>query len=184
MSINDISMQQLINSNRTMDRQELFTNLYKRAFPTVVGYISRRGGNLEEAKDVFQDALVAYYEQVILTATPLKNDIGYLIGTAKNLWLKRYGQSGHQLPLDHIDLALTVDESPSRTRLFRFLEIAGRKCLELLKSFYYDQMSLQEIADEYGYSGTRSATVQKFKCLEKVRASVKQKSLVYDDFME
>jgi len=45
-------------------------------------------------------------------------------------------------------------------------------------------MSLQEIADEYGYSGVRSATVQKFKCLEKVRESVKEKSLVYDDFME
>ncbi|HBW79381.1 MAG TPA: RNA polymerase subunit sigma-70, partial [Sphingobacterium sp.] len=76
----------------------------------------------------------------------------------------------------------TTEESPSSARLFRFLEIAGRKCLELLKSFYYDQMSLQEIADEYGYSGVRSATVQKFKCLEKVRESVKEKSLVYDDW--
>jgi len=177
-------MQQLINSNRTMDRQELFTNLYKRAFPTVAGYISRRGGKLDEAKDVFQDALIAYYEQVILTDSPLNNDIGYLVGTAKNLWLKRYGQSNQHLSLDNVDIALPTQESPSSSRLFRFLEIAGHKCLEMLKSFYYDQMSLQEIADEYGYSGPRSATVQKFKCLEKIRASVKQKSLVYDDFME
>jgi hypothetical protein len=107
-----------------------------------------------------------------------------LVGTAKNLWLKRYGQSSPNLPLDQVDVALTTEESPSSARLIRFLETAGRKCLELLKSFYYDQMSLQEIADEYGYSGARSATVQKFKCLEKVRESVKQKSLVYDDFME
>ncbi|MGE8427865.1 MAG: RNA polymerase sigma factor [Sphingobacterium sp.] len=177
-------MQQLINSNQTMDRQELFMNLYKSTFPIVAKYISRMGGSLDEAKDVFQDALLVYYEKIHLTATPLNNTIGYLFGTAKNLWLKRYGQSSPNLPLDGVDIALITEESPSSTRLFRFLEVAGRKCLELLKSFYYDQMSLQEIADEYGYSGTRSATVQKFKCLEKVRESVKQKSLVYDDFME
>jgi len=125
-----------------------------------------------------------YYEKIHLKETPLNNAIGYLVGTAKNLWLKRYGQSSPNLSLDQVDIALTTEESPSSARLFRFLEIAGRKCLELLKSFYYDQMSLQEIADEYGYSGVRSATVQKFKCLEKVRESVKEKSLVYDDFME
>ncbi|MGJ1236514.1 MULTISPECIES: RNA polymerase sigma factor [Sphingobacterium] len=177
-------MQQLINSNRTIDRQLLFMNLYKSTFPIVAKYVSRMGGNLDEAKDVFQDALLVYYEKIHLTETPLNNAIGYLFGTAKNLWLKRYGQSSPSLPLDQVDIALTTEESPSSARLFRFLEIAGRKCLELLKSFYYDQMSLQEIADEYGYSGVRSATVQKFKCLEKVRESVKEKSLVYDDFME
>ncbi len=184
MSINDIAMQQLINSNRTIDRQLLFMNLYKSTFPIVAKYVSRMGGNLDEAKDVFQDALLVYYEKIHLTETPLNNAIGYLFGTAKNLWLKRYGQSSPSLPLDQVDIALTTEESPSSARLFRFLEIAGRKCLELLKSFYYDQMSLQEIADEYGYSGVRSATVQKFKCLEKVRESVKEKSLLYDDFME
>ncbi len=184
MSINDIAMQQLINSNRTIDRQLLFMNLYKSTFPIVAKYVSRMGGNLDEAKDVFQDALLVYYEKIHLTETPLNNAIGYLFGTAKNLWLKRYGQSSPSLPLDQVDIALTTEESPSSARLFRFLEIAGRKCLELLKSFYYDQMSLQEIADEYGYSGVRSTTVQKFKCLEKVRESVKEKSLVYDDFME
>ncbi|WP_333621157.1 sigma-70 family RNA polymerase sigma factor [Sphingobacterium multivorum] len=177
-------MQQLINSNRTIDRQLLFMNLYKSTFPIVAKYVSRMGGNLDEAKDVFQDALLVYYEKIHLTETPLNNAIGYLFGTAKNLWLKRYGQSSPSLPLDQVDIALTTEESPSSARLFRFLEIAGRKCLELLKSFYYDQMSLQEIADEYGYSGVRSTTVQKFKCLEKVRESVKEKSLVYDDFME
>ncbi|WP_313372302.1 RNA polymerase sigma factor [Sphingobacterium multivorum] len=177
-------MQQLINSNRTIDRQLLFMNLYKSTFPIVAKYVSRMGGNLDEAKDVFQDALLVYYEKIHLTETPLNNAIGYLFGTAKNLWLKRYGQSSPNLSLDKVDIALTTEESPSSARLFRFLEIAGRRCLELLKSFYYDQMSLQEIADEYGYSGVRSATVQKFKCLEKVRESVKEKSLVYDDFME
>ena len=177
-------MQGVSNSNQAMRRQALFMDLYKSAFPTVAKYVSRMGGDFDEAKDVFQDALVVYYEKAILNPMVLKNDIGYLIGTAKNLWLKRYCQTSQIQPLDDLDIALTIDELPSSRRLLRFLETAGRKCMEVLKGFYYDQMSLQEIADEFGYSGTRSATVQKYKCLEKVRDNIREKSLVYDDFME
>jgi len=169
-------------SDQSAQRQELFISLYKKAFPIVVKYISRMGGSFDEAKDVFQDALVAFYEKS--RASALDNDTAYLVGTAKNLWLKRYRQSNQNVPLNDIDLSDEEIDTPSNNRLMRFLETAGNKCMELLKGFYYDQLSLAEIADEFGYSGVRSATVQKYKCLEKVRETIKQKALVYDDFME
>jgi len=56
--------------------------------------------------------------------------------------------------------------------------------MDLLRSFYYDKMPLTTIASTYGYSGVRSATVQKYKCLEKVRETIKEKALAYEDFME
>jgi DNA-directed RNA polymerase specialized sigma24 family protein len=158
--------------------------LYKSAFPVVAKYISRMGGNFDEAKDVFQDALVIFYEKSIVQPSALNNDMAYLVGTAKNLWLKRYRQSNQNVPLDDVDLFDENHETPSNNRLMRFLETAGKKCMDLLKGFYYDDLSLTEIADDFGYSGIRSATVQKYKCLEKVRETVKQKALVYDDFME
>ncbi|MDB5155886.1 MAG: polymerase subunit sigma-70 [Mucilaginibacter sp.] len=177
-------MQGISNSDQPARRQELFIRLYKSAFPVVAKYVSRMGGSFDEAKDVFQDALVVYYEKAVVTPTLLDNDIAYLVGTAKNLWLKRFRQTNHNVPLDHIDIESTNEENPSNSRLLRFLETAGKKCMELLKGFYYDQLSLTEIADEFGYSGIRSATVQKYKCLEKVRETVKEKALAYDDFME
>ena len=174
----------MLRSNRTIARQALFLRLYKNAFPVVAKYVSRMGGSLDEAKDVFQDALVVFYEKTILHQVVLKNEVGYLVGIAKNLWLKRYNRTFRDLPLDQIDVVSGKEESPSSRRLLRFLETAGRKCMDLLKSFYYDQMPLEEIADAYGFSGIRSATVQKYKCLEKVRETVREKSLVYDDFIE
>ncbi|MES2426096.1 MAG: sigma-70 family RNA polymerase sigma factor [Bacteroidota bacterium] len=177
-------MYDISNSDRTTQRQELFIRLYKSAFPVVAKYVSRMGGSFDEAKDVFQDALVVYYEKVVTSPNLFSNDIAYLVGTAKNLWLKRYRQSTQNVPLDNLDVFDEEQETPSKTRLMRFLETAGKKCMELLKGFYYDQLSFAEIADEFGYSGVRSATVQKYKCLEKVRETIKQKALVYDDFME
>jgi RNA polymerase sigma factor (sigma-70 family) len=165
-------------------RQQLFISLYKTAFPVVSKYISRMGGSFDEAKDVFQDALVAYYERSVNPASALNNDLAYLVGTAKNLWVKRYRQNKQNVHLDDVDFVDELNLNPSNNRLMRFLETAGKKCMDLLTGFYYDERPLTELADEFGYSGTRSATVQKYKCLEKVRETVKQKALVYDDFME
>lgn len=173
------------NTRRLTQRQQLFIELYKGAFPPVARYVSRLGGSFDEAKDVFQDALVIYYEKTIKQSPAPDNDIAYLVGVAKNLWLKRYRQSAQNLPLNDAEIAFEEqEESPSNKRLMLFLTKAGQKCMNLLKSFYYDQLPLNQIAEEFGYSGVRSATVQKYKCLEKVRETIKEKALAYDDFME
>ena len=168
-------------------REANLISLYKIAFPAVAKYISRKGGSFEEAKDVFHDALVIYYEQKIATSKILTNEIGFLVGISKNLWLKRYRDyARHTVPLgtEGTDIIMEYPLLPASKRLIRFLEIAGKKCMELLKAFYYDQLPLTDIAEEFGYSGKRSATAQKFKCLEKVREKVKEKALQYDDFIE
>ncbi|MOA63021.1 hypothetical protein D3C78_1886090 [compost metagenome] len=56
--------------------------------------------------------------------------------------------------------------------------------MELLSAFYYERMDMKELGERFGFSGARSATAQKFKCLEKVKETVKQKSLRYEDILE
>lgn len=178
-------MYSMSNTKEATKRQVLFMSLYQSAFPGVAKYISRRGGSFDEAKDVFQDALVVYFEKAAMQSVAFNNDTAYLMGIAKNLWLKRYRQSAQSLPITAIELALhEPEESPSNNRLMHFLSTAGRKCMDLLKSFYYDGLPLSEIAETFGYSGVRSATVQKYKCLEKVRNTIKEKAIAYEDFME
>ena len=165
-------------------RQQVFMQLYKKAFPGVARYVARLGGSFDEAKDVFQDALVIYYERCIAKKVEPDNPAAYLMGTAKNLWLKGYQQNNKFTSLDLVGaLPEEEHEQPSDRKLLRFLQTAGKKCMDLLKSFYYDEQPLNEIAEACGYSGVRSATVQKYKCLEKVRETIKQKALTYDDFM-
>jgi hypothetical protein len=43
---------------------------------------------------------------------------------------------------------------------------------------------MKQIAGLFGYSGERSVTVQKYKCLEKVRDTIKQNALHYEDFID
>ncbi len=167
-------------------REELFTTLYKKAFPAIAKYISRMGGSFDEAKDVFQDALVIYYEKTVAAKLNLAtSDTAYLVGIAKHLWLKRYKEGSRHISLDGINIKFDEgEENPSNTHLMHFLQTAGKKCMDLLKSFYYDQLPLADAATLFGFSGVRSATVQKYKCLEKVRETIKEKSLTYEDFLD
>jgi DNA-directed RNA polymerase specialized sigma24 family protein len=175
-----------ISIKTTEEREKLFISLYKSAFPLVARYVSKMGGSFDEAKDVFQDALVIYYEKVITKLDVVnKNDKAYLTGIAKHLWLKKYRDNMLNCTLEGLDMTIeSEEEQPSQSKLMHYLEAAGKKCMDLLRSFYYDQTPMADVAALFGFSGVRSATVQKYKCLEKVRETVKERSLTYEDFLD
>ncbi|QKJ29127.1 sigma-70 family RNA polymerase sigma factor [Mucilaginibacter mali] len=167
--------------------QQLFTNLYLSAFPIVARYVSHRGGSVDEARDVFHDAVMIWYERHVEAVDATRNNKAYLIGIAKHLWLKSYREHSRYIPLDEAgptDLPAHDEQQPISNKILHYLEATGQKCMDLLKSFYYDKLPMTDIARAFGFSGERSATVQKFKCLEKVRETVKSKSLTYEDFVE
>ncbi|WP_406823490.1 RNA polymerase sigma factor [Pedobacter sp. KACC 23697] len=174
-------------------REALFMKLYKEAFPLVARHVSKMGGSFEEAKDIFQDALVVYYEKVQVSGLKLNYQAkSYLYGIARYLWIKRYQENDKHVTLDsfgfvfneEIDLADTRYEEVSSGKLMHLLEQAGQKCMQLLSAFYYEKLDMETLAGRFGFSGARSATAQKFKCLEKVKETVKAKSLKYEDIVE
>jgi len=173
-----------ISLKNSEQREAFFIALYKSAFPKIAAYIRKRGGSLEDANDIFQDSVIAYYEKTV-AGLVCHNEQAYLMGIAKHLWLNKLKQPSNQ-PLTELlnnQLSATEPEQHLTEKLLSHLETAGQKCLQLLKAFYYDQIAVSEIAERFGYSGVRSATVQKYKCLEKVRSTVKQKALHYEDFV-
>jgi DNA-directed RNA polymerase specialized sigma24 family protein len=166
-------------------QQELFIRLYQSAFPGAASFIRKMGGNFDEAKDIFQDALLIYYEKSSeQNFDPALNENAYLTGICKHLWYKRHRDQKAGVPLDDNLNIAEEDEPEVSNRLMRFVELSGKKCLDLLKAFYYDKLNMKDLAGTFGFSGERSATVQKYKCLEKVRNEIQQRSLSKEDFYE
>lgn len=173
--------------NNSTQREQLFIRLYTKVFPVVARYIHKRGGTLEEVKDIFQEGLLIYYEKMVSGALPSHvSEQAYLVGVCKYLWADRYKDQSLMDALT-INADLVHEEVPnvySSDKVLRFLQVAGRKCMELLKAFYYDKLNMEEISQQFGYADARSSTVQKYKCLEKVRETVKEKSMTYESFVE
>jgi len=170
------------------DREAVFRQLYTHCYPRARQMVLALGGSEEAAKDTFQDALIVFYEKSLSGQLSIEHSpAAYIKGIAKRLWQRQRGSDHHLLTFDGFEesLQLPADwgqpEPRPKLRLFKFLAVAGRKCLDILQAFYYQQMPLRKIAEEFGFRNTRSATVQKHKCLEKIRSEVQQKQLSYEE---
>lgn len=154
--------------------------LYEETFPAVASFVAKMGGSPEDAKDIFHDALVIFFEK-----EGIDRPHAYIVGIAKHLWVRKYKHDKHRVDLDY-DIDIPEEQEPSFVvvRLLRLLESAGRSCMDLLQAFYYEKRTADEIASEFNYSNAHSATVQKHKCLQKIRSFVKTKSLDYESFVE
>jgi DNA-directed RNA polymerase specialized sigma24 family protein len=165
----------MIGHTRENDEDRL-VSIYRSAFPACAKMIHRMGGTLEQAKDCFHDALLIFMEKEKAGSLQLRSSPeAYLLGTAKICWL-RFVNGTRTFPLpDEFETVEPQEETSEEKEkaILRYLQSAGKKCLELLSAFYYERSSLHDIAIRFGFKGRRSATVQKFKCLEKVRENVK-----------
>jgi RNA polymerase sigma factor (sigma-70 family) len=173
----------------TREEESYFSILYGSAFPGVARFVSRHKGTFQDAKDIFQDALIIFYEKTKQDAHPVKVSAeAYIFGIAKHLWIKKYKRSRAEVSLDEFETSIIIPDDYYQTvesdKLLQFLSAAGEKCLALLQAFYYSRIPVAQIMNIFGYRNEHTASVQKFKCLEKIRDKIKAKSLHYEDFTE
>lgn len=175
----------VLEKSKIQTRENTIIRWYEEVFPSVAAYIQRRGGDLEAAKEVFQEAVVCYYEKLMNEDfQPVVSDRAYLMGIVKKRWLKYCEQFTRKESLEGIEITEGKEQKPLTQKLLHYLKQSGERCMDMLQSFYYEKLSMKQIAERYGYGSERSATVQKYKCLEKVRDEVKQKSQGYEDFLD
>ncbi len=166
-----------------------YLQLYEELFPICAQWVRSMNGSLNDAEDIFQDALIIYFEKInnneLNVATSSE---AYILGITRHLWIRKFEKSKSTVSLNALEKTLSIPEnfypSINTVRLLDFLESTGRNCLELLRIFYFEKFSMKELSSRMGYRSEHSATVQKYKCLEKLRTSIKQKSLSYEDFTE
>jgi len=170
-------------------RQALLTNrektlayLYARTYPAVLHHVKERQGQEEDAKDLLQDAMILFFEkmvhdQLVLTAAPAT----YLVAICKNRWRQEREKRSRQMPFstEHSQVAeetVAPEAAATGSSLLEYVNRLGEKCQDILVRFYYFGQRLEQIAADHGYRSIRSATVQKFKCLERLRKAVRHLS--------
>lgn len=155
---------------------DLITALYRDAFPHAARIIRQLGGDQETARDLFHDAMIIYLEKSRNGTLQIETSPrAYLLGITKILWLKQHRDRYVALNMMEHNLTVPADfyVPAKEVPLLERLKSAGAKCMQLLQAFYYDRLSMQDIAEQFSYSSAHSATVQKFKCIEKIREQVK-----------
>ncbi|WP_375436271.1 RNA polymerase sigma factor [uncultured Hymenobacter sp.] len=164
--------------------------LYRLHLPMISHYVLQNSGTEDEAKDVYQEGIMVFYEKVRDGSLELSCQIKtYLYAVCRRLWLKRLTEKtrfgGH---LDdhepYLETGAEADlvEAEERDRRFatmsEALDLIGEPCRSLLEGFYLLDKSMQQLTTEFGYTNADNAKNQKYKCL------VRLKKLFFTNYQE
>jgi RNA polymerase sigma factor (sigma-70 family) len=163
-----------------IEAQRLET-IYRDTFPQVAKVLHSLGADLTTARDLFHDAMIIYLEKGRDHLPAHASARQYLVGIARILWFKQYKQDRRQTSIHQLEHSLAAEQETSQEKksrlLLAYLRTAGETCLKLLQAFYYDQLPMADIAEKFHYRSAHSATVQKYKCLEKLREKIRSTEL-------
>lgn len=153
--------------------------LYKTHFPMVAHLVCSNSGTEHEAKDIYQEAVIAFYERVQQPDFVLTCKIKtYLYAVSRRLWLKRlaekkrtHGRIEESESFATIDEEMnSIDESEVQyERMNKAMEGLGQPCLGIIKDYYVRHYSMEMISSKYGYTNADNAKNQKYKCLQRLR---------------
>lgn len=160
------------------DRKAIET-IYKQHYSMVQSLIVNNNGHPDDARDIFQEAMIVLYEKVKSGTFELNCQLKtYLYSVSRRLWLKRLTQLQRYSPdVEHLEETISVEEEldTHQQRNFNFqlmeksMQSLGEPCKSLLEAYYLQKKSMVEIADNFGYTNADNAKNQKYKCLMRLK---------------
>lgn len=173
-------------SGSEMDEKEIFERIqqgdekalefiYKKYYRMMTKLVITNSGTEEEARDVYQDALVVFWQKARSGNLVLTSKMStYVYSICQNLWRKELDRK-KRLTHEAKDSSVSIDmDSPEREKIMaKCLNQLGETCRKVLMYYYFDEMSMQEIADKLGFANTDTAKTKKYKCKQKLDELVK-----------
>ena len=153
--------------------------IYKQNYNMVQSFILNNNGSYDDARDIFQEAMIALYEKTKSESFVLTCKINtYVYSVCRRLWLKRLQQLGKfSGSVEILEETVSVEEYIEIHRkrdaeyniMERSLGSMGEPCKSLLEGYYIKKLDMQALAKEFGYTNADNAKNQKYKCLMRLK---------------
>lgn len=160
------------------DRKAIET-IYRDNYNLVQALVLKNNGTADDAKDIFQEAMIVLYEKAKGESFTLHCQLRtYIYSICRRLWLKKLLQQNRFLIAENTEVELVpvedeVEDQEKRNAEFGMMEKAinslGEPCKSLLEAFYLQKRNMQDIALSYGYTNAENAKNQKYKCLVRLK---------------
>jgi RNA polymerase sigma factor (sigma-70 family) len=153
--------------------------LYLAYFPMVLQLIINNNGNEDDAKDIYQEAIIILYNKIREGDFELSSKLKtYIYSICRRLWLKRLSQMNRYggdirdfeefLPVEE-DTESHNDRDIQFSKMGSALLLLGEPCKTIIEDFYIHNKSMQEICESFGYTNADNAKTQKYKCLQRLK---------------
>lgn len=159
--------------------EEALVTLYKANRKVITSFVQRNSGTPEDAEDMLQEALMVLWDRVrsgrFTYAAQLNT---FIFATVKNMWARHLARKRREVPLlldpdktatgenSVLDELIETEEAQMvRDALQRL----GDPCRKLLTLFYWEEMSMEEIAQEMGFANAETVKSKKYQCKEMLK---------------
>jgi RNA polymerase sigma factor (sigma-70 family) len=159
--------------------------LYKKYYRMMTKLVISNSGTEDEARDVYQDALIVFWEKARSGKLVMTSKIStFIYSICLNLWRKELERKSRLSNEEKDDVEYQDMESDERERIIReCINELGDTCRRILMYYYFDGMSMNDIAEKLGYANTDTAKTKKYKCKKRLDELVKSKYTA-SDFMD
>ena len=148
---------------------------YKSEF---VNYFRKYNINTEDLLDIYQDSIIVVYQKFSNKKVELKNSSlkTYLYGIAKNkiydyFKLKNYKTNDFEdLKVNDKEFELKKEPSLYEKLLAKHLKSISESCQEVLRLYYYRNLSIKEIVLKTDYKDENTVKSHKSRCLKRLKA--------------
>jgi RNA polymerase sigma factor (sigma-70 family) len=147
--------------------------VYQTYYPVIEGYVIHNQGTRDQAKDVFQDAMIVVYNRIKSRELELTCKFGtYLYAICKNIWVqerKKYLLHAEKLrnqPMVVNDPGPAEDPLLQKhlTQLFnKHFGNLSNDCQKIL-SMYFNNFSVEDIRSAMNYKDLHHAADRKYRC--------------------
>ena len=165
--------------------EQALNYMYIYNLPSIKNYIRTNSGSDMEAEDVFQEAIYAFWRNVIqdkFVLTENSKISTYLTQICHNLWNKelrkkaRFTNEEYIDPID--DTEIIIEEEKVLTKRQQVVVDCilkmGESCKNILHLFYIDRVSLAKIAENMGLKNEDVAKTKRYKCFLRLEECVRQ----------
>jgi RNA polymerase sigma factor (sigma-70 family) len=151
--------------------------LYKEHYKMVSHFVMGNSGTEDEAKDVYQEAVILFYEKVSARVLQLNCKIStYLYSVCRRIWLRKLaGKKNYSGQVEEFEEFIRIDEETEDYSEDDFktmsasLGMLGEPCRGIIEDYYLQNKSMQQICDKFGYTNADNAKNQKYKCLMRLK---------------
>ena len=156
--------------------EKILEALYTNNFYKAETFIITNSGTEEEAKDIYQDAFIAVWQNVKAGRFIAQSDSSleaYLFQIVKYKWYDylKLNKRMKLVPVDEtgfIDAAYNEDEQHYMEKVEQHFKNLGEPCREVLTLFYFLKKNMQQIAANFSWTEA-TAKNNKYRCLQRLR---------------
>ena len=174
------SDQELIEGLEKHD-EDVIQYLYDNAGSMVYKLVLKSGGNTDIAEDIFQEGILATYLNIRTGRYQKSSETRlttYLVQVCRYQWTNymKNAENIRRTRGPYPDIAEPPPETGASVReeriklLHSYIGQAGENCQKILRLFYWEKKSYEEIALEMEMT-PESAKNQKYRCMKKLKES-------------